>query len=145
MKSLHIIGVLILIASILGCATFGLTEEDKEDITQEINDYFAEKNSNMTNSTEITEGSTFYEYTTFLTPEDLEIISSNPNEATIRVNVTKNLNECINIEFTETENLTEYKEEFKVIDSNVERWEFKLRKENGPSYLQLVYPHSISD
>ena len=131
MKPLYIIGVLILITSILGCATFGLTEEDKEDITQEINDYFAEKNSNMTNSTEITEGSTFYEYTTFLTPEDLEIISSNPNEATIRVNVTKNLNECINIEFTETENLTEYKEEFKVIDSNVERWEFKLRKENG--------------
>ncbi|BAW31548.1 MAG TPA: hypothetical protein PLO64_03975 [Methanothermobacter sp.] len=131
MKSLYIIGVLILIASILGCATSGLTEEDKEDITQEINDYFAEKNSNMTNSTEITEGSTFYEYTTFLTPEDLEIISSNPNEATIRVNVTKNLNECINIEFTETENFTEYTEEFKVIDSNVERWEFKLRKENG--------------
>lgn len=131
MKPLYIIGVLILITSILGCATFGLTEEDKENITQEINDYFAEKNSNMTNLTEITEGSTFYEYTTFLTPEDLEIISSNPNEATIRVNVTKNLNECINIEFTETENLTEYKEEFKVIDSNVERWEFKLRKENG--------------
>ncbi|WP_455240504.1 hypothetical protein [Methanothermobacter tenebrarum] len=131
MKPLYIIGVLILITSILGCATFGLTEEDKENITQEINDYFAEKNSNMTNLTEITEGSTFYEYTTFLTPEDLEIISSNPNEATIRVNVTKNLNECINIEFTETEYRTEYKEEFKVIDSNVERWEFKLRKENG--------------